>query len=114
MTALYHRTCRHVLEKLEVQSLLTPQPHALLGYNLVWLTSLPSATREQLGLSSHSLSCDRMEHLLRVDEGEGLIPWNVARNHMPLDGVRALEAAKGTLPACWWVGTHPLTFELVS
>ena len=113
MVTLYHRTCEHRIGEILEAGELRPNPHPILGYSFIWLTSLPSATREQLGLSSHSLECDRMTHLLKIEDGAGIIPWNAIRNHMPVDAVRQLEASKGSLPACWWVGAQPLKFEVV-
>ena len=114
MTTLFHRTCEHRLPEILEAGELRPSVHATLGYRFIWLTSLASATREQLGLTSHTLECDRMTHLLRIDEGVGMMPWSTVRNHLPIEPVRHLEATKGTLPAIWWVGAAPLRFEVVS
>lgn len=113
MITLYHRTCEHRLPEIQASGELLPQVHPTLGYRFVWLTNTPSATREQLALSSHTLQCDRMTHLLRVTEGAGLIAWNDVRRHLPSDAVRRLEASRGSRPSMWWVGTQPLKFEVV-
>lgn len=106
----FHRTCEHSVAGIEEAGLLRPKPHPFLGnIPLVWLTSQRGATRAMLGLTSHTLDCDRMAHLYRVlPEDHERIDWwgDVCRDSrmVPyLPGIRRLQAARGTRPGLWGV-----------
>lgn len=116
MTAWYHRTCddRYVLIEEDGWTLRPyPQP-VLRGMSLIWFSSSPASSRAALGLSSATLSCDRMAHLLRVvPEDEGKIAWwgDVMRADVMvpyLPGARRLMAARGSLPGTWGLASEPI------
>lgn len=122
MTAWWHRTCEHRFPRIEADGwVLRPQPHPVLSnLELVWLSSSATATRAMLGLSSNTLECDRMSHLLRVvPEDEGKIAWwgDVVRSDamVPyLPGARRLMAVRGTRPGLWGVASEPIRVEPVT
>lgn len=107
----YHRTCEHAAPQIVASGLiLRPNPQSILaGSPLTWFTRSPSATRVMLGLSSHTLSCDRMSHLFEViPEDEDKVMWwgdvkrTLAAEPM-LPAIRRLEAVRGTRPGLWGV-----------
>lgn len=112
----YHYTCLHGAERIEAdRGLIKPNPQPVLGdLELSWFTTLPSATRAALGLSSRTLSCDRMGALFEVEARfERLIlPWHEVKaqeGFVPLaDAARRLEAVRGTRPNVWAVAGQPV------
>lgn len=110
---LFHRTCSHRIDEILASGTLLPAKQPLLGVKLVWLTHIPWATREALALSSDTLRCDRMEHLLEVTQPQSVVAWNVARTALPMSAVRVLEAARGSRPEYWWVSGEPQLAALV-
>ena len=121
MADWFHRSCDHGARAIERSGLiLRPQPHPLLGgMPLIWLTAQRSATRVMLGLSSHTLECDRMATLWRVlpEDTEHVATWadlKAAAWFEPfLVGARRLEAVRGTRPGLWGVAGAPLHVERV-
>lgn len=114
---LYHYTCEHGAERIEYLSngMVIPQRQPVLGdLHLSWFTSMPSAGREALGLTSKSLSCDRMEALFEVepDDVGAAITWAEFKTQeafAPLVAAgRSLEAVRGTRPALWLVAAQPV------
>lgn len=114
-TELYHLTCRHGAGKIVAAGLLVkPNPQPVLGdMPLSWFTHVPNARNVALGLTSHTLKCDRTERRFRVLEPEKLFRWNDVRAVLPRDGVLNLEAARGTRPEWWWVAQEPVEVERV-
>jgi hypothetical protein len=116
---LYHFTCRHAAERIEVDGDLKPHTQVQLdGRELVWLTDLDSPTREQLGLTSFILHCDRMEYRATVDCDAQ--PWPEYLREALRDvrlAARQLVVVAGVLPMHWYVTAEPtkvLALERVS
>ena len=106
MTELYHYTCRHRAAMIERDGWLHPNPQPVIGYPLVWATDLDEPDVEALGLTSHTLRCDRSEVRLRVDPSD-LEPW-LAWCHGRVDPRVRSELAFGRRPARWWVAQVPV------
>lgn len=111
----WHRTCEHAAPRIDQTLLLRPNPQPMLGdMPLIWLTSASGATRAMLGLSSHTLGCDRMHALYRVvsEDEEWVVPWGrFTTMHSMADlrpFMRRLEAVRGTVPAVWAVSAMGL------
>lgn len=85
---------------------LRPVPHPFMRrHSLIWLADRGDRGRLALGLTSYSLSCDRMEHLLAVDTDEAVSWTRYARQHgINPDSLRV----RGANPRAWWVSTVPL------
>lgn len=114
-TEIYHFTCQHRAHKILETGLLQPNPQPVLGdMELSWFTHVPGASSRALGLTSHTLTCDRRERLFRVTDPAAVFRWNEVRAVMPRQGVLMLEAAPGAMPAFWWVAQGPVTVELIS
>lgn len=114
----FHRTCEHRVGLIEEAGVLRPNPHPILGgIPLVWLTSQRSASRVMLGLTSHTLQCDRMAHLFRVlpEEDDHVVWWGDLKRldwfEPFLVGARRLEAVRGTRPGLWGVAGAPVRVE---
>jgi hypothetical protein len=108
---LFHYTCDHRIEAIRRDGQLVPNWHPLLGEELVWMTSA-TASREALGLTSHSLSCDRMAHRLVVPEPVKALPWHEVVPFLPRAGVMALQSARGIRTQTWWVSSVPQVVEV--
>lgn len=114
-TEVFHLTCPHGAAKIiEAGLLVIPQKQVVIGdMELAWFTHVPSAKKVALGLTSHSLKCDRTERLFRVLEPKKLYRWNDVRAVIPRRAVVELEAARGTKPEWWWVAQEPVLVEEV-
>jgi len=118
-STLWHYTCAHSLDALDHSGTLLPPlwqidsvpgglpiaAYALLG--LVWATDMDPPDRAALGLTSATLSCDRMRHRYAVP-GEQFTHWGRMRHRLPTELVDALELATGAQPAHWWVSDTPV------
>jgi hypothetical protein len=110
----FHLTCRHRAGKVTIEGQVVPQPQPVLGdMALAWFTNMPNARNVALGLTSHTLKCDRTERKFLVLEPEKLFRWNDIRAVLPREGVIALEAAHGTRPEWWLVSQEPVRVEPV-
>ena len=107
---LYHFTCAHgdagiqrdgYIKPMSNREIRIPEP-------VVWLSSSASAQRRALGLTSHTLKCDRMEHLYRVNTADA-VPWSNYRLGLSRFAVMQLEAVTGTRPMLWWLSETPLS-----
>lgn len=106
---LYHFTCDHSIKGIRRDGVLRPWPQPILGESLVWFTDMPDATRDQLGLTSPSITCDRMAHRFDVDLAElDALYWPFYARDIPRNRREALEGTPGALPAHWWVSTQPV------
>ena len=99
---LYHWTCSHGFAGIGKRGLI--RPHAI---GVVWLTDDPTATRQDLGLTSQIRPCDRMTFLYAV-ETIAAVPWleSDARARAPADRVADLESFGK--PSAWWVASKPV------
>lgn len=107
---LYHFTCSHATPRIRAAGELFPWPQIQLdGRALVWLTDLEAPTREQVGLTSKTLRCDRMECRFEVDCDP--VRWTDYARGLPREVRRLaadLSATDGALPAHWWVSEVPV------
>lgn len=107
---LYHFTCSHGAEQIRAAGELRPHPQVQLGdMPLLWLTDLDEPTRYQIGLTSETLRCDRMEHRFVVD-CEAL-RWSDYVRTLPRElrhEARWLALAPGAMPMHWYVSFHPV------
>lgn len=108
LRALYHYTCHHSVAGIRWAGQLIPNAHPWLPEPLVWLTDLDQPWREALGLTSHTLGCDRTEHRFRAATTVTAIPWTTYRRSVPIRAAHALEREPGVMPAHWWVSLVPV------
>lgn len=116
----WHWTCSHRAAKIAATGVLQPNPHPVLrDLPITWLTTSRLATRAALGLSSKTLSCDRMSHLFQVEEADEplVLSWTELKaepafeDYLPM--ARRLEAVRGTRPVVWAVTLEPVhVFEV--
>ena len=103
---LYHFTCDHALRKIGTDGgILVPHVDFVVGVGVVWMTHDPHASREALGLSSHTLACDRMFARFEIPDPEDAVPWSAIRSNYR--HARILEGTKGTRPDLWWLSRLP-------
>lgn len=99
---LYHFTCEHAAHRILNDDTLRLQSSSL-G---IWLTDLESPTRHALGLTSHSLRCDRMEYRFTVPAPVEAVPWLAVQAMMP-PLAQALSDTPGAMPMHWWISADP-------
>lgn len=106
--ALYHFTCEHGREGIARTGTLIPRTHPFMQHlgPLLWLTDLAEPTPESVGLTSTTLSCDRLAHRFIV-QSHAAVRWTEIRRMVPRDVVESLEAF--SKPAHWWIVRRPLT-----
>lgn len=103
-----HFTCEDGHRGIIRDGMIRPNRHPLLGGpSVIWLTREKFPKRAALGLTSHSLSCDRMAHRIEVDPDHAL-HWDAAKGMFNPIAVQQLESARGARPSSWWV-----TFEAI-
>jgi hypothetical protein len=109
---LFHFTCSHGAEAIEREHRLRPNRHPWLPEPLLWLTDLVDPpNRDSLGLTSHTLRCDRMAYRFAVDTTAERWGTYAHRIGLPRITRDELEGAPGALPGHWWVAVHTLTLE---
>lgn len=118
---LYHFTCDHGAKGIERDRAVVPlslMPEAASKVDridvadrwlldLAWFTDLPTPDRLEIGLTSHSISCDRLSHRFEV-EPRGAIWWPVKMRDLRVPLARALSMTEGARPAHWWVASQPM------
>lgn len=132
MTNLYHYTCDHGREALgdlgqlrTAAELMSPAKRDSLDPGLVallswcWLTDLATPHRDALGLTSHTLGCDRAAHRYQVvlPTKTGAIRWTGARRYFRADLREELESAPGAMPRHWYIapsGVQVVHFPLLA
>lgn len=122
MTALFHYTCQHGRDGIGNQGVAVPSSYLpevrakLAGtaddlrkfMGLVWFTDLAAPDRDALGLTMHSITCDRTQYRYIHFGTAGLVQWVHVRKAFS-ERVRAsLEEAPGAMPMHWWVSTGPV------
>lgn len=110
---LWHYTCAHAIGAIRTDRLVRPRPHPVLGHlALSWWTDIAWPTSpESLGLTSHILSCDRMEYRVRAEDTAEIVPWTQWAR--PLDALtRGLLEVPGTMPAHWYVASTTVPIAL--
>ena len=107
---LWHYTCSHSADGIRADRELRPHPQVWLPEPLVWLTDLDDAWREALGLTSHTLRCDRTEHRFQVLDTAGVVWWPTYARTIRLAGAvrQGYDQAPGAQPVHWWVSTEPV------
>jgi hypothetical protein len=108
MRKLYHYACHHSAAGIRRCGELRPHAHPWLPLPLVWLTDLDKPWRNALGLTSHTIACDRTEYRFAARDTSTAIPWTTYRRSVPIRAAVALESAPGVMPAHWWVSTVPV------
>lgn len=115
---LWHYTCEHGALALGNTGTLFPAAgqldqapplpiDALPLLLMVWATDMDPPHREALGLTSHTMDCDRMAYRYRVHR-RFFRHWGRVRSSLPAPLVDSLELAPGALPAYWWVSFEPV------
>lgn len=104
---LYHYTCDDAYPLILSDDVLLPGPDGL-----VWLTDIaPPAPRLALGLTSYSLSCDRLAHVFEIEPTTYTQWWMEYRQrHREL---WEKETSTGVMPMHWWVSEQPLPIHTV-
>lgn len=82
--------------------------HAVEQADLIWLTDLDLPVRGALGLTSRSITCDRIAYRYEVVAGETW-PWMTMRHTVNPRLVADLEEAPGAMPVHWYVATEPVS-----
>ena len=102
----WHYCCDHSAYAIVKDGYLKPGPD---GY--VWITDLHPPMRDALGLTMHTIKCDRMAYEFRVADNDGIIPWIHLRRELNPEYVEGLESAYGARPMHWFVslGNVPIS-----
>ncbi len=113
---LYHYTCDHRVGGIRKQRWLIPHPQTQLpgSPELIWLTDLDVPHRLALGLTSYTLSCDRMRFRVTVSAAEHeAAHWPRYARGLSGAARRVVEDCDGVLPMHWWVAQVPLAVAAV-
>jgi hypothetical protein len=107
---LYHFTCRDGAAQVERCGELRPNPQPQLGgIPLLWLTDLDEPTRHQIGLTSATLACDRMQRRFAVDcDAQRWVDFVRTLTREQRRMARKLTLAAGAHPMHWYVRTTPV------
>lgn len=106
---LYHYTCEHSVPGISDSCLVLPNEHPYLGgVPLVWLTDFSHPQRFGLGLTSHSLRCDRTAYRVVIDTDEAEWWPAFARSNGFSRPLRDQLEVPGTFPSHWWVSRKAL------
>ena len=112
MTApLFHYTCDHGDDAITAAGgMLAPNPNYNLpgAPRLLWCTPEPTADADALGLTSHTLSCDRTRYRWRLDDPNPAVPWVQWLREQPRDVRRAARHRLPGSPLLWWVSLTPV------
>ncbi len=105
---LWHFTCDHGHAGLGDNGVLKPHPHPMIPRlgPVVWLTDDPAPERDDVGLTSSLLSCDRMAYRYRVASTSRCIPWKAVRRLVAVDVLHDLESYGA--PDTWWISHTPV------
>lgn len=110
---LWHFTCAdHGYAALGNGGFLRPNNHPFMPDMppLVWLTSDPNPTADDVGLTSRITRCDRLAYRYRVTIPTAVTPWSKARLRCPTDVAEDLE--RYGRPETWWVSSTPQPVRL--
>lgn len=112
---LWHFTCDHGHRGIGTRGMLKPHLHTLMPQlgPVVWLIADGAPDRDDVGLTSVRLSCDRMVFRYRVvgiprighDVG-AVVPWAAVRDRIDLVTLADLE--RYAEPSTWWLATVPV------
>lgn len=115
---LYHYTCQaHGEPGITNDGKLLPIRQPLLGRNLVWLTDMDTPNAWALGLTNHTLCCDRTQVRVTVHPLEhankcGVHPWWYYRRTVHPALREALEQTG--MPMHWWVADLPVPVDTIT
>ncbi len=108
---LYHYCCSCSKRAITHRGFLKPSGAAFFGVDLVWLTDQACPDREGLGLTSHILKCDRLEHqyVVDVDDPSMVERWldSEVRRELSRDP-DFHEFEDGREPKTWWIARRPV------
>jgi hypothetical protein len=106
---LYHYTCgSHGRTGIEATQVVRPWPQPLLRTSLCWFTDLELPIRYALGLTSHTLCCNRTEFRVSVDtKGTPIMPWWHWCHNTVDPVIRDIYEDTG-MPMHWWVSEQPI------
>lgn len=107
---LYHYCCSCSARQITARGFLRPFGADFFGANLVWLTDQAVPDREGLGLTSHILKCDRLEHQYVADVAANQVQWwldSEIRRALACDSTFH-EFEDGRNPSSWWIATEPV------
>ena len=107
--AFWHFTCSHGRRAIGQTGIVLPQP-GLAPMKLAWFTDMPHPLREQVGLTSYLLSCDRMGYRYRVTSARDIKAW--ADADVPDDLRSMLDGAPGARPEHWFVAEKAVPVRL--
>lgn len=114
MTAeqLWHFTCEHAHQEIGKRGILLPNQHQLMPRlgPVVWLTSDPAPDRDDVGLTSSYLKCDRMAYRYRGASHPGVYPWSDVRGQVAPPLRDDLE--RYGQPDTWWLSSGPVAAVL--
>lgn len=109
MGTYFHYTCHHMAEQIDAHGgWLEPIEQVLFDDRpLVWMTDTLFATAEELGLTSETLTCDRMEACYEVitDDAMGWTAYKIL-NGLDQNLCNVLE--RGRRPLRWHVANVPV------
>jgi len=107
---LYHYCCSCSAKRITARGFLRPFGAQLFDVDMVWLTDQAEPDREGLGLTSHLLKCDRLEHQYVVDvdpsEVERWLDSSVRASLAREVGFYEFE--DGRQPETWWIARRPV------
>lgn len=99
---LWHFTCDHGVHGIGRRGVIRRG-----AYGVVWLTDDPKASRDDLGLTSTMLPCDRMEFRYSVRDHDA-VRWLDSDVRAALPEKMRLDLEVGRRPSCWWVSREPV------
>ena len=82
---LFHFTCDHGLRGLGRTGRVRPRLQPFVNLTLAWFTDLPDPEPEEVGLTSSTLSCNRLEYRYTVDDETDIVPWLDVVRTVPVD-----------------------------
>jgi hypothetical protein len=108
VVTLYHYTCGHSAADIDAAGKVLPgfvltERATYWPSRFAWFTDMSTPERDALGLTMHSIICDRTEHRYRVTDPTEVMPWHVVARSVPRDQREALESASGARPMHWFV-----------
>ena len=78
MSELFHFCCKHSAKDIGRYGIIVPIFNPGIGARLSWFTDDTTLSREALGLTMHTIKCDRMAFLyqiLNVESCEPFLTW---------------------------------------
>ena len=109
---LWHFTCDHGYAGIGRRGLLMPHAHPLMPElgPVVWLTTDPAPARDDIGLTSTMLGCDRMGYRYRAHPDVNAAPWTSLRHLVDPSLIVDLELYGK--PDTWHLATDPVPVRL--